>query len=135
MNKVIDPLPETRSDLAIFTDLAQRLGVQGYNDRSNPQWLKAFLDATPDFPDQETFKQIGVHRVEFKAPRVAFKDQIQDPKAYPFATPSGKIEIFRVMRFMPNTPCSWSARMPKPGSTPNLTTSPGSKKKPMIASG
>jgi len=94
MNKAIDPLPETRSDLDIFTDLAHRLGVRGYNDRSGPQWLKAFLDATPDFPDREKFKQIGVHRVEFKAPRVAFQDQIQDPKAHPFATPSGKIEIF-----------------------------------------
>jgi anaerobic dimethyl sulfoxide reductase subunit A len=94
INKVIDPLPETRSDLDIFTDLAQRLDVKGYNDRSNAQWLKGFLDATPDFPDREKFKQIGVHRVKFKAPRVAFQDQIQDPETHPFATPSGKIEIF-----------------------------------------
>jgi len=94
INKVIDPLPETRSDLDIFTDLARRLDVKGYNDRTNAQWLEAFLDATPGFPDREKFKKIGVHRVEFEAPRVAFQDQIQDPKAHPFPTPSGKIEIF-----------------------------------------
>ena len=94
MNQVIEPLPETRSDLAIFTDLAQRLSVKNYNDKSDGQWLKKFLDATPHFPDREKFKQIGVHRVEFKAPRVAFQDQIQDPKAHPFTTPSGKIEIY-----------------------------------------
>ena len=94
MNKVIDPLPETRSDLAIFTDLARRLGVQGYNDRSDQQWLKTFLDATPDFPDQKKFKQIGVHRIKLAEPRVAFKKQVEDPGRHPFATPSGKIEIY-----------------------------------------
>lgn len=94
MNKVIDPLPQTRSDLAIFTDLARRLGVQGYNDRSDQQWLKIFLDATPDFPDQKKFKQIGVHRIKLAEPRVAFKKQVEDPGRHPFATPSGKIEIY-----------------------------------------
>ena len=94
MNKVIDPLPETRSDLAIFTDLARRLGVEGYNDRSDQQWLKTFLDATPDFPDQKKFKQIGVHRIKLTEPRVAFKKQVEDPGRHPFATPSGKIEIY-----------------------------------------
>jgi anaerobic dimethyl sulfoxide reductase subunit A len=94
MNKVIDPLPETRSDLAIFTDLARRLGLEGYNDRPAEQWLKEFLEATPDFPDQEQFRQEGVHRVELNEPRVAFKRQIEDPEGHPFETPSGKIEIY-----------------------------------------
>ena len=94
MNKVIEPLPETRSDLAIFKDLAHRLGVEGYNERSEAQWLKAFLDKTPDFPDQQRFRQIGVHRIELSEPRVAFKSQIEDPEKHPFETPSGKIEIY-----------------------------------------
>ncbi len=94
MNRVIDPLPETRSDLAIFTELAHRLGVEGYNERSEAQWLKAFLDATPDFPDQQRFRQIGVHRIALNEPRVAFKSQIEDPARHPFETPSGKIEIY-----------------------------------------
>jgi anaerobic dimethyl sulfoxide reductase subunit A len=94
MNKVIDPPPETRSDLAIFTDLAQRLGIEGYNDRTDRQWLESFLDATPDFPDGKQFRQIGVHRFELAEPWVAFKKQIQDPQRYPFATASGKIEIY-----------------------------------------
>jgi anaerobic dimethyl sulfoxide reductase subunit A len=94
MSKVIDPLPETRSDLAIFTDLARRLGLEGYNDRSPEQWLKEFLEATPDFPDREQFRQEGVHRIELKEPWVAFKRQIEDPQGHPFKTPSGKIEIY-----------------------------------------
>jgi anaerobic dimethyl sulfoxide reductase subunit A len=94
MNKAIDPLPETRSDLAIFTDLARRQGVDGYNDRSAEDWLKEFLDATPDFPDQKQFRQEGVYRVTLNEPWVAFKNQIQDPARHPFATASGKIEIY-----------------------------------------
>ena len=94
MNRAIDPMPETRSDLAIFTDLAGRLGVEGYNDRSEEQWLKGFLEATPDFPEQARFRQKGIHRVALEEPWVAFKNQIKDPKGHPFATQSGKIEIY-----------------------------------------
>jgi anaerobic dimethyl sulfoxide reductase subunit A len=94
MNKVIEPLPETRSDLAIFTDLARRLGLKNYNNRTNRQWLKAFLDATPHFPDQEQFRQKGVHRIQLNEPWVAFKRQIENSEKHPFATPSGKIEIY-----------------------------------------
>jgi anaerobic dimethyl sulfoxide reductase subunit A len=94
MNKVIDPQAETRSDLKIFTDLARRLGIDGYNDRSDRQWLKSFLKVTPDFPDADQFRQNGVYCLKLAEPWVAFKKQIQDPRRYPFATPSGKIEIY-----------------------------------------
>jgi anaerobic dimethyl sulfoxide reductase subunit A len=94
MNKVINPLPETRSDLAIFTELADRLGIEGYNNRFDRQWLDSFLTATPNFPDPEEFRRKGVYRVELEGPRVAFKKQIEDPERYPFETSSGKIEIY-----------------------------------------
>ncbi len=94
MNKVIEPRGETRSDLAVFTALAGLLGIEGYNQRSDRQWLDSFLAATPHFPDPEEFRQKGVYRVALAEPRVAFEKQIEDPERHPFATPSGKIEIY-----------------------------------------
>ena len=94
MNKVMDPLPDTRSDLDIFSDLASRLGIPGYNDKSDGEWLRDFVDSTPDLPGYEAFKLKGVHPIQLDRPWVAFKEQIEDPALHPFPTPSGRIEIY-----------------------------------------
>ncbi len=94
MNRAIDPLPETRSDLAIFSELATRLGLENYNSKSNQTYLKKMVDNTPDLPKYEKFKQQDAHHVKLKQPWVAFRRQIEDPANHPFPTPSGKIEIF-----------------------------------------
>lgn len=94
MNRAVEPLPETRSDLAIFTELAARLGVAGYSDRSEREWLRRFVDATPGPPGFEALRRDGVYRIPLEGPQVAFRDQIEDPENHPFPTPSGKIEIF-----------------------------------------
>ncbi|MDX1709136.1 MAG: molybdopterin dinucleotide binding domain-containing protein, partial [Desulfobacterales bacterium] len=93
-HKVIEPRGETRSDLAVFAALADRLGIEGYNQHSDRQWLDSFVAATPNFPNPAEFRQKGVYRVELAEPRVAFKKQIEDPERHRFATPSGKIEIY-----------------------------------------
>lgn len=92
LNKAIEPLPETKSDLEIFSELAQRLGIRGYNDKSDEEWLKSFVKATADLPEYEIFKQKGFHQIEIEEPWVAFRAQVENH--LPFSTPSGKIEIY-----------------------------------------
>ncbi len=94
MDKAIEPLPQTKSDLAIFTELASRLGIPDYNDKSDEAWLREFAAATPDLPEYEVFKRQGVHRIPLDQPWVAFREQIEDPAHHPFPTPSGKIELY-----------------------------------------
>lgn len=94
MNKIIEPLHETKTDLAIFTELALRLGMPNYSEKTEEEWLKEFAEATPDLPEYEAFKRKGFHEIEFDQPWVAFREQIEDPDHHPFPTPSGKIEIY-----------------------------------------
>ena len=92
MDKAIEPLGDTKSDLAIFTELASRVGLSDYNSQSDEEWLKAFAAATPDLPDYEIFKEKGFHEVDLPKPWVAFREQIEEH--LPFPTSSGKIEIY-----------------------------------------
>ena len=92
LNKAIEPLPETKSDLKIFSELAERLGIRAYNDKSDEQWLRSFVKATADLPEYEIFKQKGFHQIAMEEPWVAFRAQVDNH--LPFPTPSGKIEIY-----------------------------------------
>jgi len=92
LNKAIEPLQETKADLEIFSELAKRLNLQEYNDRSDEDWLRSFVAATADLPDYESFRNKGFHQIDLPEPWVAFRGQVE--KDLPFPTPSGKIEIY-----------------------------------------
>jgi anaerobic dimethyl sulfoxide reductase subunit A len=94
MHQAVDPLPGTRSDLAIFSQLAARLGLDDFFPQSEEYYLRQMVADTPGLPDYERFRQQDAHRMELKEPWVAFRRQIEDPHNYCFATPSGKIEIY-----------------------------------------
>ena len=92
MKQAIRPMYECRDDRAIFADLAARLGINDYDDKTEEQWLRDLTkDAVDDF---EAFREAGVAR--FAAPKdaVAFAAEIRDPDTHKFTTPSGKIEIY-----------------------------------------
>ena len=98
MNRALEPLGECKSDLDIVSELAQRLGIEGFNPHTEDEWLKMFVDLNPEYQehikDYDKFKKDGIHRVKLDAPIIAFKEQIDDIEKNPFPTPSGKIEIF-----------------------------------------
>jgi anaerobic dimethyl sulfoxide reductase subunit A len=90
MRQAIEPMYECRNDVDIFDDLSRRVGINGYNDKSETQWLKEFTaDAIDDF---DRFAAQGVARFPPPKDAVAFARQIRDGEA--FKTPSGKIEIY-----------------------------------------
>jgi len=110
MNKAIDSLYESKSDLEICTMLAEKLGMKEYNTCSEDEWLRDFWEAAQDMtdskplPDYDTFKQKGIHRIPLKEPCIAFREQVKDPEHHTFPTPSGKIEIYSEKLAKQNTP-------------------------------
>jgi anaerobic dimethyl sulfoxide reductase subunit A len=94
MQQAIAPMYECRHDIDIFSELARRVGIDGYNDRSETEWLRALTrDAVDDFA---AFQESGVARFPAPADAVAFAAQIHDSEREKFSTPSGKIEIYSV---------------------------------------
>jgi anaerobic dimethyl sulfoxide reductase subunit A len=98
MNRALKPLGECKSDLDIVSELAQRLGIEGFNPHTEAEWLKMFVELNPEYQqhikDYDKFRTDGIHRVKLDQPIIAFKENIDDIENNPFATPSGKIEIF-----------------------------------------
>ena len=92
-NKAIEPLHESKTGLDIATALAAHLGITGFNDKTDEEWIKEII-RNSEVPDYDALKRNGVHRSKFPQPYVAFSKQITDPAHNPFPTPSGKIEIY-----------------------------------------
>jgi len=94
MRQAIAPMYECRNDMDIFADLAQRVGINGYSDKSEEAWLRDLsADVVDDF---DAFRERGVARFPAPEDAVAFAAQIRDPEKHKFTTPSGKIELYCV---------------------------------------
>jgi anaerobic dimethyl sulfoxide reductase subunit A len=93
MQKAIEPMGECRTVFDICTDLARRLGVEGYDEKTEDEWLRDFV-AQSEVPDYDEFKATGVARLPAPESAVAYAKQIADPDNHPFPTPTGKIEIY-----------------------------------------
>lgn len=92
MQQAIAPMYECRNDIDIFADLAPRVGIDDYNDKTEQEWLRELTKVAVD--DFQAFQANGVARFPVPEDAVAFAKQIRDPDKHKFSTPSGKIEIY-----------------------------------------
>jgi len=108
-NKVFDAPGECRNEYWWLSRVAERLGIGDAftEDKTREDWLRQIVaDARakdPQFPTYEELSQKGFYRKTFE-PHVAFEKEIRDPGKHPFATPSGKIELFSKALFEMNKP-------------------------------
>ena len=93
MNKVIQPLGESKSPFQIGVELAERMGITGYLDKTEEEMLEDRAKRS-GVPDYARWKEEAIYRFKLSEPYIAFKRQIQDPANNPFFTASGKIEIY-----------------------------------------
>ena len=94
MNKPIEPLHESKSHLEICTKLADRLGITDYSNKTDEEWLRESVNASPGMGDYDTLRKKGLQKVKLSEPHVGFRKQVEDADNNPFPTPSGKIEIY-----------------------------------------
>ena len=87
----------TRADVRVpqryrySADLAEHVGLEGYNDKSELEWLKDFTKSRVD--DFDAFMEEGVARFPAPEDAVAFAKQIAIRRTTS-SPPSGKIEIY-----------------------------------------
>ena len=95
LNKAIDSLYESKSDLEICQIVSKKLGLdKALGDMAEDDILRFIAGSRNDIPDYEQMKRDGVLKIKMQEPIVSFKEQIADPENNPFPTLSGKIEIF-----------------------------------------
>ena len=117
MNKAVEPAGECRNDIDICADLARRLGIDGYDERTEEEWLRHLsADAIDDF---DTFREKGLARMPAPEDAVAFARETRDPERHPFSTPSGKIEIYATRLAENPSPCGLGPIPPIPTWIPN----------------
>jgi anaerobic dimethyl sulfoxide reductase subunit A len=92
MQQALPPMDECRNDLDICAELARRLGLEGYSDRTEEEWLRELTKDTID--DFDRFRAQGLARLPAPDDALAFAREIRDPERHPFSTPSGRIEIY-----------------------------------------
>lgn len=107
--KAVEPPGECRHAYHWMADLAARLGVgEAFTEgKAIEDWLRQLIaqarEGDPSLPDWDTLHRTGLARRESRD-YVAFAKEIADPANHPFATPSGKIEIFCKTLFDRNHP-------------------------------
>lgn len=118
-NQVVEPVGESRFEYDWLVEVADRLGLREVFTEGHDTvegWLRdryaALQRHEKELPEYEVLKEKGIYRYKENKPVVAFERQIRDPQQHPFATKSGKIEIFskqiyetEYAEYVPPIPC------------------------------
>lgn len=107
LNKVIEPLGESRSQFWICQELARRLGLEDFPYASETELIEGMITQIrkeTHLPDLETLRKQGFYQAEPKVPVVGLDKGEQKPPMPRFRTPSGKIEIFSEIAAALNDP-------------------------------
>ncbi|MFX0006722.1 MAG: molybdopterin-dependent oxidoreductase [Candidatus Hermodarchaeota archaeon] len=95
LNKAIDSIYESKSDLEICNELSKKLGIkESILYLQEDQILRLLSAPRKEIKSYNKFKKDGYYKVKVEEPFIAFKEQIKDPENNPFPTLSGKIEIY-----------------------------------------
>ena len=66
--------------------------------RDYSQWMSYIYEdlrtSEPELPEYDEFREKGIYKFEEGHYPIPFEKEVEDPKHYPFPTPSGKIELF-----------------------------------------
>jgi len=93
MNKIIEPVGESKSPMQIAIELAQQMGINDLSDKNDEEIVRG-MAVESGVTDFDQFRREGIRRIHLSEPYIALKKQIEDPQNNPFSTPSGKIEIY-----------------------------------------
>jgi len=95
LNKAINSLYESKSDLEICKELSKKLGIkESLLYLPEDQILRLLSAPRKEIKSFNKLKKDGYYKVKLEELFVAFKKQIKDLENNPFPTLSGKIEIF-----------------------------------------
>jgi anaerobic dimethyl sulfoxide reductase subunit A len=94
LNKAIDSLYESKSDLQICSELYGKLHIpKPFGDETEEERLHTIASYREDITDYEVLRHDGVLKIKIPDPIISFKKQAENPEHNPFPTLSGKIEI------------------------------------------
>ena len=98
MPKIIDPLWETKADLDMFAEVAQKMGQGQYFNKSADDYISLLLSGLPSGLTLDTLKSEGVVPLDDKDYYTSAFQPITHPYVpyyqQNFPTPSGKIEFY-----------------------------------------
>lgn len=98
MPKIIDPLWESKADIDMFGDVARKMGVGQYFDKSPDDYISLILSGLPSGLTLDTLKSKGVVPLDDKDYYTSSFQPITHPYVpyyqQHFPTPSGRIEFY-----------------------------------------